>query len=363
MTTKKLRRWIWRLLPVLFPLVLITVVVVVAVSERARARATASPSQVPGIPATMLSAYQRAADRTPSIAPHCQGMRWSIIAAIAAVESQHAVGRTIADNGDVIPPILGPLLDGSGVGGNHTPIRNPDGSYARAQGPFQFLSTTWVAAGRDGNDDGRADPHNAFDAALAAAGYLCGPDPQDLRDRTQLRAAIFRYNRSQSYVDNVVSHIETFDTIRTPPAAATGSGSAVVAAAMAQQRVQYAWGGGTAAGPSRGIRDGGVADQHGDYNKIGFDCSGLTLYAYAQVGITLPHSSAAQFTLGTRIPREAGMSALRPGDLVFYSPTGIHHVGIYVGDGTMINAAFSGTTVRVDRIDVSDYAGGVRLLP
>ena len=97
---------------------------------------------------------------------------------------------------------------------------------------------------------------------------------------------------------------------------------------------QYAWGGGDANGPTRGIRDGGTADRYGDYNKIGFDCSGLALYAYAQIGVALPHYSGYQYFRGARISK----ANLQPGDLVFFAyntsdPGTIHHVAIYAGDG------------------------------
>ena len=62
----------------------------------------------------------------------------------------------------------------------------------------------------------------------------------------------------------------------------------VINRALAQLGVTYAWGGGDAAGPTLGIRDGGVADAHGDYAKVGFDCSGLALYAYAGIGVSRP---------------------------------------------------------------------------
>jgi cell wall-associated NlpC family hydrolase len=142
----------------------------------------------------------------------------------------------------------------------------------------------------------------------------------------------------------------------------TGRAKLVIDAARSQLGVTYAWSGGTATGPSRGTRDGGVADQHGDYTKIGFDCSGLTLFAYAQAGISLPHQSEAQFNLGTRIPRSVGLAALKPADLVFYSPETIHHVGIYLGNGQMINAYESGTAVRIQPVDLNEYAGASRLL-
>ncbi|WP_216216861.1 C40 family peptidase [Amycolatopsis aidingensis] len=341
-------------------------VVVVVIAGSGGSAATVAPRQVPGIPDTMLVAYIQAAQHLPEIRPRCRGMRWSILAGVAQVESRHAAGHTIAPNGDIHPPILGPALDGSGAGGNRTPIRNRDGTYARAAGPFQFLTTTWDTVGQDGNRDGHRNVHNAFDAALGAAAYLCGTGPRDLNDEPQLRVALYSYNHSQAYVTTVLAHIRSYDAIplrhRGRPIQATGVAKTVIDAAMSQLGVPYAWGGGTRHGPSTGIRDGGVADRHGDYAKIGFDCSGLTLYAYAQAGIDLPRTSRAQFHAGTRVPKEAGIGALRPGDLVFYSPGSIHHVGIYLGNGDMINAPYSGTTVRIDPVDLSEYAGAARLL-
>ena len=81
-----------------------------------------------------------------------------------------------------------------------------------------------------------------------------------------------------------------------PATPASGVGQTVVDAAMAYLGTTYAWGGGDYSGPTLGIRDGGVADRYGDYNKVGFDCSGLALYAWAQVGVYLPHYSGYQYS-------------------------------------------------------------------
>ncbi|MDI5975489.1 C40 family peptidase, partial [Amycolatopsis magusensis] len=201
---------------------------------------------------------------------------------------------------------------------------------------------------QDGNDDGRRDPHNAYDAALGAAVLLCGTGLRNLSDETQLRAALYSYNHSQAYVTKVLTIIRSYDTIQpgSGPIAATGDAKTVIEAALAQQGMPYVWGGGNAAGPTGG----------------GFDCSGLVVYSYARIGMALPRTSRTQFTVGTRIPREAGLGALRPADLVFYSPSNIHHVGIYLGNGEMINAPYTGTVVRIDRVALGEYAGAVRLL-
>jgi len=102
----------------------------------------------------------------------------------------------------------------------------------------------------------------------------------------------------------------------------------------------------------------------GDWYQFGadgpstFDCSGLVLWAYKQQGVNLPHSSQAQSGMGQLI---SSRSALQPGDLVFYgSSKSIHHVGIYVGNGQMVDAPDTGSVVRIDNL-FSDYACGRRL--
>lgn len=133
----------------------------------------------------------------------------------------------------------------------------------------------------------------------------------------------------------------------------------VIARAESQIGVPYAWGGGDANGPTRGIRDGGVADAHGDYNKIGFDCSGLVLYAFAGVGIALPHYTGYQYQRGRKI----NINEIKRGDLIFYGPNAEYHVAIYLGNGQMIEAPESGSTVKISPVrysGVSPYA--VRLI-
>jgi cell wall-associated NlpC family hydrolase len=84
-----------------------------------------------------------------------------------------------------------------------------------------------------------------------------------------------------------------------------------------------------------------------------FDCSGLTQYVWRQAGVSIPRVAAAQYAWTVPVP----LSQLLPGDLVFYGTTDIHHVGIYIGDGLMINAPHTGTVVQVSSIWWSDLAG------
>jgi cell wall-associated NlpC family hydrolase len=115
----------------------------------------------------------------------------------------------------------------------------------------------------------------------------------------------------------------------------------VIRRAMSQIGVPYSWGGGTAAGPSRGIDDGA--------GTVGFDCSGLILYAFAGVGIRLPHYSGSQYNAGRKIPA----SLARRGDVIFYGPGGSQHVTLYLGNGQMLEAPYTGATVKVSPVRTS----------
>ena len=123
-----------------------------------------------------------------------------------------------------------------------------------------------------------------------------------------------------------------------------GSARSVINRALSQLGMPYAWGGGNAYGPTRGIRDGGIADLYGDYNKIGFDCSGLMIYAFAAAGYNLPHYSGYQARAGRQVP----LSQKAPGDMLFWGTGGrIHHVALYIGNEQMVEAPYSGSHVRI----------------
>ena len=109
----------------------------------------------------------------------------------------------------------------------------------------------------------------------------------------------------------------------------------VIRRGISQVGVPYSWGGGTAAGPGKGIDSGS--------GITGFDCSGLVLYSFAGVGIKLPHYSGSQYNLGRKIPA----SQMRRGDVIFYGPGGSQHVTIYLGQGQMLEAPDIGLKVRV----------------
>jgi peptidoglycan DL-endopeptidase CwlO len=106
--------------------------------------------------------------------------------------------------------------------------------------------------------------------------------------------------------------------------------------ALSRRGDPYVWG---AAGPSA------------------FDCSGLVMWAYAQVGISLPHYTGAQWTMGIHVSR----SQLQPGDLVFFYAD-VSHVGMYIGNGLMVDAPDFGQAVQVQPVMWAVYAGAVRIV-
>jgi hypothetical protein len=173
---------------------------VALVTALASAPAGGPPSAIAlaEIPPIVLTAYEDAAQT-------CPGLPWQVLAGIGAVESgqgSHGGARVDPATGEVLPPILGPALDGTGVGGNSAAIvdRGSADGWAHAEGPMQFLSTTFAQWRRTApGHSPPADPNNFPDAIFTAAAYLCGGRPQV----GDLHAAILSYNHSEDYYNAV----------------------------------------------------------------------------------------------------------------------------------------------------------------
>lgn len=144
-----------------------------------------------GIPAVAMDAYARA-----ELAAPCH-VGWTTLAGIGWVESQNGTigGRTLSATGYPSTPIYGPRLRGA---------------LGRAYGPMQIIPSTWDEYATDGDGDGTASPQDIFDAALTAARYLCATD-QDLSTASGWASAIFSYNHSQHYVDQVYAAATAYD--------------------------------------------------------------------------------------------------------------------------------------------------------
>ena len=115
----------------------------------------------------------------------------------------------------------------------------------------------------------------------------------------------------------------------------------VIRRGMSVMGTPYSWGGGNAAGASRGIDSGS--------GTVGFDCSGLMLFMFAGVGIKLDHYSGSQYNAGRKIPS----SQMRRGDMIFYGPNASQHVAMYLGDGQMLEAPYTGSVVKISPVRTS----------
>ncbi len=257
-------------------------------------------------------------------APDCPGLEWTLLAAIGKEETDH--GRSTLD----------------GV--------SEDENFAGAGGPMQFLASTFdeVITKHHIPPGGASPPsrYNPHDAIHAAAFLLCDTGVR----RGDLRAAIFAYNHDDSYVDMVLNQAARYTVAA---GGGTGDCNAIQAPnAVTLTAINYACG-------QRGLPYvwGGNGPQGGD---AGFDCSGLTKAAYAAAGVSVPRTAQTQFNAGPHVPFG---QPLLPGDLVFYgTPANIHHVGLYVGGGLMIDAPDFGQVVKIEpyRYHGDDYAGSTR---
>ncbi|MGZ4474432.1 MAG: lytic murein transglycosylase [Nocardioides sp.] len=144
-----------------------------------------------GIPVPAMRAYARAQLARPA---GC-AIGWTTLAGVGWIESQHGTlgGRTVADDGRSSTPIVGPAL----------------GALDHAYGPMQFIPSTWSRWASDGDGDGLADIDDLDDAAMTAMRYLCGAG-YDLATGQGWSQAIFAYNHSQQYVDDVYAAAQSY---------------------------------------------------------------------------------------------------------------------------------------------------------
>jgi hypothetical protein len=251
------------------------------------------------IPLRMLRLYRQAADV-------CPGLAWTILAAIGTVESGN---------------------DTSDLAGVHSGANS-----AGAEGPMQFEPQTFAVYDRPAPPGGvePPSPYDPVDAVYAAARMLCA---DGARNALEIPAAIFAYDHSTSYVDQVITLAARYG--RAPADLGGAPGRVALAWALTQLGVPYAWGGETA--------------------NVGFDCSGLVQAAYRVAGVTLPRVAQDQYDAG--VPLSSG-TPLEPGDLVFFggSVDDVTHVGMVVRSGVMVDAPHTGAFVRVESFPITPGA-------
>jgi cell wall-associated NlpC family hydrolase len=208
---------------------------------------------------------------------------------------------------------------------------------------MQFEPATFAQYDQPVPDGGAnpASPYDPVDAIYAAARMLCANGARNDADTT---AAIYSYNHADWYVAEVLDRAATYaaQVIDTGPAVPSAAAQEAINYAEGQLGLPYEWDG---SGPEAG--------------DAGFDCSGLTQAAYQAAGIGLPHNAAQQYAVTVHV---LSGDPLEPGDLVFFgtSPATIHHVGLYIGGGQMIDAPDYGIPVRIENYKEPDYLAASR---
>jgi cell wall-associated NlpC family hydrolase len=232
-------------------------------------------------------------------------------------------------------------------------------SPAGAEGIAQFMPGTWPTWGRDDDGTGRVSPYNAADAIMAMGRYDCALSAQVARVpgdpvANMLAAynagpgAVLQYNgvppfaETQQYVADIQALIVTYAAAPASVTGAAGFAQREIQAASRYLGAPYVWGGGSYAGPTAGL--GGTS--------LGFDCSGLVLYAVYQASggaIRLPHLADDQARLGAPV----APGDLRPGDVIAFKLNGsavYDHIVIYAGNGQVITAPETGESVRMQSL-------------
>ena len=227
---------------------------------------------------------------------------------------------------------------------------------------FDQLSTTWDILNDLNKDDGKS----IAQMKVAKAEAVAARKEFTIKERAAGKQVAIMRNTTASYRNAKAEKASKLRGIESEIKSIEAAQEAAARAAAARQASSGGGGGGGGNYPNPTIPAHGSVVQFAR-SRLGrpyvwaaagpnsFDCSGLTMWAYRRIGISLPHSSRAQINVGQRVSR----SNLQPGDLVFFGSP-IHHVGMYIGGGMMIHAPSSGDVVKVSSAFRGDFAGASR---
>lgn len=212
-----------------------------------------------------------------------------------------------------------------------------------ASGPLRISAAQWKKFSHQVPGTAKPNIENTRDASIVAGRALCAGNAA-LGGGTGWWKAIANYRGSELFRQQVLGNAQMFATLSVDPARASDPSTHAVRFALGQLGLPYVWGGN---GPEAGAP--------------GFDCSGLTKASYDSAGVALPRTADSQFRATRQVPIS---EEPKLGDLVFYGnpATNIHHVGLYLGNGLMINAPTEGQAIQIHTYHRKgdDYAGAGR---
>lgn len=316
----------------------------------------------PSAPELNAAVTSRAAGSSPSnVAAQTTEAVGPATSGLAAQPSSASVGGAVPGGGDLNAFLSAIRTHESG--GDYSAYNAAGG----ASGAYQFIQSTW-------SSEAKAAGYGQY------ASEPAGSAPPQVQDAVAAHMASGYYQQYGNWADAAEAWYMPADVgknvVPDPQAgnteSVTGYGQQIV------QMMQQQGAGATPAGPTGAVQPG-TTDNMGSTSAISaaraqlgvpyqwggesagknFDCSGLVQYAYGQAGVKLPRTAQAQYDATTKIP--AG-GQLQPGDLLFYGTNAqnITHVGIYIGNGQMIDAPHTGADVRTENYKWADYVGATR---
>jgi cell wall-associated NlpC family hydrolase len=301
------------------------------------------------------------------------GMLWGVVLVAGPGEAASSEPRSAAHLDAPLPPVAQLRLDPTAAqalipapAGQPAPVRKPNPleqwaaktetllgipapaliGYGTAdlimQDRAPKCGLSWItlaALGRAGAE--RVHPRDGVPTAVAAAEAMCAGG-RDTTTEAGWESAVRSVGGDTAQVHRVLAAATAYATAIQTNVPISAPARVAIDFAIDQIGLPYVWGGN---GPSLG--------------DAGFDCSGLTKAAYATAGVELPRTAHTQYFAVRHL---AAKEPLQPGDLVFYGnpSTKIHHVGLYIGNGQMINAPTFGMPVQVTSYRFSDYVGAGR---
>lgn len=277
---------------------------------------------------------------------------------------QQWVARAGAMCPEIPPTAIAAQIEAESAWNPHAHSDAPGGG---ARGIAQFMDGTWPTWGRDDDGSGSADPNDPADAIMAQGRFMCslGTQMREALNHNRVQGdvldlALAGYNagagavlnaggmptngQTEKYVPKIRQLMGKYGAIGPNPASGPFAEREIHAASAFIDRAPYVWGGGTINGPSAGATPG-----------IGFDCSGLVLYAVYQASggkITAARPADHQASLGHSVPR----GQEQRGDVISFTEPGqsqAHHIGIYLGNGKLLHAPDIGQTVKVSDLGSS----------